>query len=258
MHRYCRALLVMLVVCLPAAALAESSPDAVKWLEKMAGTFEKAPLRFGFDADSQVEQMGQTMDMNMTGKMTYADPRHVRMDLDMKISAPGMPQAIDMSMFSVSDGTYMWMEMENPMMGGIQAMKIDLDKAGQLNQAGGMGNPAEMDPVSQIQDLVTKYDIEVVEVSGGKVTLKGVMTEAAKQELQASGGQAEGAEHLVLVLDESNAFPVEMRVGSPQPTVTMRFTEVEFVDKDSLDPALFSYTPPEGVQVMDLGAMVGQ
>jgi outer membrane lipoprotein-sorting protein len=257
MHKSVRLLVIALIVCLPVAVSAEATPEATKWLDKMGESFEKAPFRFTFSVDQKMEQMGQTMDMSMTGPMIYSDPKHTRMELEMTISVPGMAQGMNMSMLGVSDGEFMWMEMNNPMMGGKQVMKLALDKVDAMSeQSPGMGGATTMDPISQIQKLSDDYDIELVGVAGGRVTLRATKIGAA-EEAAPEGADPAMPRVLIVVLDEATGMPVEMQAGEPEPVMVMRFSDFEFLEEDALEPNTFTYTPPEGVQVMDLGGMAG-
>ena len=54
---------------------------------------------------------------------------------------------------------------------------------------------------------------------------------------------------------QRTGFPVQVRADGESPFVAMNFRDFELVDAASLAEGLFDYTPPQGVPVMDLGAM---
>jgi outer membrane lipoprotein-sorting protein len=62
-------------------------------------------------------------------------------------------------------------------------------------------------------------------------------------------------EHLTLVLDSETAFPEEIRLGSDTASaLAMKFFDLEF--PQAVDAGTFAYTPPEGMAVVDLGALI--
>jgi outer membrane lipoprotein-sorting protein len=261
MRRASGCVLFLLLTLSFAAAQAESSGDALSWLEKMAAKLDSAPFRMSYDATMKVSQMGQSVGMQMDGTMTRSDDKHMRMDLSMTMQMPGMGE-MQVSMLAVADGTVMWMEMQNPMMGGKQVMKVGLDQMEKLQATGQspMGGGGGMDPLSQVEEMSRMFDFESVEVDGGTVTLRARMTEetlAALGQAMPEGG-ADALGQFVLRLEESTAFPIEMRMGpETQPMMVMTFRDFEVLDADSIDPSTFTYEPPENVQVMDLETLAG-
>jgi outer membrane lipoprotein-sorting protein len=248
-------LTVALAAC--GTVTAGSSPDAVQWLEKMADAMQ-GPYKANYQATMNVSQMGQSVSMEMNGSVLQGSPKKNKMNAEMKMQMPGMGE-MQMSMSGVSDGQFMWMEMDSAM--GKQVMKIDLDQMAQLAAAGGSpfgGNAGGMDPVSQVREMTDMFDFDGVDVGSGKVTLRAAMTQETMAKLGQSmaGAELDALGHFVLVLDETSAFPAEMRVGpDAAPLMVMEFSGYEQLD--SVDESAFSYTPPPGAQVMDLGAMVG-
>ena len=81
MRTVSRVLAMALLVAAPIAGLvhAESSPEAQKWLEKLAGVYQKGPFKVNYSARMDMTQGDQTMGMDMDGTLTYADRRHMRM-----------------------------------------------------------------------------------------------------------------------------------------------------------------------------------
>lgn len=263
MNRIAKIALVLLTVAsLPFAGqvVAESTPEARQWLEKMAAVHEKGPFSVNYSADMTIAQGGQTMDAQMSGRLTQADKRHVRMQMTISMNVPGMDQQMEMQMLGVADGEFMWMEMNNPMLGGKQVMKFPLDKMeemAQLKSGAGMGAGfGNLDPMKQVEEMARMFDMDVVDVSEGRVTLSANMTDEAKAKLggMVPAGDAGDLSRFIIVLDEKTGFPTQTRVGGDEPVMVMNFTDLEF--HDSVEPGTFSYAPPDGVQVIDMGRML--
>lgn len=240
-----------------AAAPAASAQDANAWMEKLSKLAGKS---FTTDMTSSVES--EAMTMSMKGSYAYADAKKFAMDMAMKITNPamGMNDPMDMKMKMVADGTTLWMEMESPMMGGQQVMKLGVDHLDKLEEMGmsmNMSGSSEMDPVAQVKELASMADFGVPKVENGKVILSGPLNEKGLENLSEASTQM-GIEltDIMIVLDEKTAFPQEFALSAgDQKVVTSSFSNTKFPEE--IDPSRFSYTPPEGVDVMDLGAMMG-
>jgi len=251
-------LALLLTVLVAGWAVAESSPDAEAWLTKVAQLYEKGPFSVNYSAEMNVTQQGQSMSMNMEGQMTQADPKHMRMKMSMDMAMPNSDQTMTMDMLTVVDGETVWIEMNNPMAGGQRVMKMPYEQAEQMGGGPGMSNIREMDPVEQIKEVMELFDFQIVE-EGDRVVLSAPMTEAALSEMGQMGDMpSEMIESwkMTLVLDASKGLPMEMQIGGEgEPVMSMRFTDWVFHGEGGLDDSAFDYTPPEGVQVMDLSQM---
>jgi outer membrane lipoprotein-sorting protein len=257
-------LTVLLVFLAVGRVQAESSPEARAWLEKMVSLYDRGPFSVHYSADMTVaQQQDQTMSMDMEGQMTHADPKHMRMDLSMNMTMPGAGAgSMHMKMLTVIDGETVWMDMDNPMVGGRKVMKMSYEQAEQSGSNMGLNNLKNMDPVSQMQEMMDKFDFQVVRDEGGKVVLSAPIDPEALagmgQMSQMAQGQSMEDWEMVMVLDADKALPEEIRMGpKDNPVMTMRFTDWKFYGAAGAPAGTFEYTPPEGVQVMDLGAMQG-
>ena len=209
--------------------------------------------------------MGQPIRGTLQGHVTYGDREHLRQE--MKMSLSGLPggdgqSAAQMEILSVSDADLIWTEVRMPGGGAPQVMKISRQDADKLaaSQLGALGaNPTSMDPVAQLETMSRTMDFELLEVSGGRVSL--LATAGAESLAQLGQLGALGVDSFLLVLDESTGFPVEMRAGDPRTgdpaVIHMRFEDLTTVEAGKLPQGAFEYTPPEGVPVTDLGAMLG-
>ncbi len=271
-----RLLPFLLLVCIPASALAKSSPEAERWLDKMLRVYEGGPFRTAYTMDMQVDQMGMQLDMHMDGQLTARDQRTMRNEITITMSgAPQMPEGMQMAMLQVSDGQTSWMQMS---MNGMpmQVMKMDLDQmqalaADALADMGLAANAAlqMQDPVSQLQTMTQFLDFEVAGENDGKVTLHArpndqfstvidsLATEQGDSTVSAaSKGIFELIGDLEMVLDEKTGFPVSMTTGGEPPIMRVDFSSFERLDAEALDSSLFVFTVPEGASVMDVGEML--
>ncbi|MEM7585247.1 MAG: hypothetical protein AAF560_17790 [Acidobacteriota bacterium] len=246
----------LLIIPLSAPAHAESSPEAMKWLEKLLSIYEQAPFTVDYTATVNLDAMGQQVSGNMNGSITQGDKTHSRMSLELQMSGiPGMTSGpVTMKVLNVIDGTTIWSEMENPALGGKQVTKVALEQAAALAQSTGGMNPASLDPVAQLRTLTETMDFEVVGKEGGVVTLRGTVTEATRSQLSTLTSAADAA--FLFRLDERTGFPKEVRAEGDQPFITMVFNNLKFVDEKDLPAGVFEYTPAEGTPVMDLGAFM--
>ncbi len=232
---------------------AASTPEATQWLEKMAAAYAKGPYTVNYSGSLTMEQMGQALNMEMNGSLTQDGPGRQKTDITMKMTGmPGMDAPVEMKTVLVSDGETLWMEMAHPMM-GQRVMKIGLDQIEELSGDSAKifgGDPLSMDPVNQVRKLAEALDLDVGSIADGKVTLTAEMTEEA---VAAAGGSLPpGLSRLTLILDEKTAMPTQVRVGGDgEGGMTMNFSGMRYLEKK---PS-FEYQPPEGVEVMDLGAM---
>ncbi|MDX1388887.1 MAG: hypothetical protein R3344_06830 [Acidobacteriota bacterium] len=250
------AMLAAMVLASPAGAA--SSPDAAAWLEKVAAIHEQGPFSVDYTATLRSTQMGAQTTMEMNGKVTYGSEKHIRMVFDMKMEMPGGAGTMEMDVVSVADGETVWMSIDNPMLGGKQIMKIPIDKMEELAKSQGsaaFGGGTSMDPMSQIGTLAEKFDFDVVDDSGGKVTLEAELTAEGLKDLP----QAQGVENLgslYIVIDKKTNIPAEMRMGDDDPYVVMIFSNPTFHEEGSLPEDIFVFVVPEGARVIDLGQML--
>ena len=261
-----RTLLGLLAVWLGIAAPAarsETSPEAQGWLTKMMAIFDSGPFTLDYVVHLDLEQMGQPIQGELGGKITYGDRHHKRMEMRMKLS--GLPGAggdgstpMELDLLTVSDGEILWTEIDMAGM-GLQVMKISVEEAEKLAEsqagAGFAGNPASMDPVAQLEMLTSILDFEVVEESGGRVTLRGKNASGSPESLGGLGTL--GVDTFDLVIDARTGFPIEIRAGDPEPVIRMELENLRQVSRDALPDGIFVYEPPEGVTVTDLAGVLG-
>ena len=238
---------------LPGSAWSEATPEARKWLETMVDIYDRAPLSADFQL-TIAPTSGMPMSGTANGKLFLKDRKHQRVEMTMTMGAGGTGQSMEIEMLSVTDGQDTWTEMNMGM--GKQVIKFSLEDAEKMTAAGGMGlSMNAMDPVAQIEQLTRAMDVEFVSVKGGEVTLSAKMTEKARAAMGNAPLPADGV--MTLVLDEKSGYPIRMTYGGDQPMMKLETTRFDFIAESELPPGAFSYTPPEGVPVVDAKQLMG-
>ncbi len=244
-------------------AAAESSPEAVEWLEKLDGVYDQGPFKAHYTATFDMASLGMPVQGTLSADLLQGDRTHMRMEMAIELGgmagAPGTAdgqQTMKMTILSVNDGSLSWMEIAMPH--GTQVMKSPLGGAA-ADDDGGLGfvaNPTGMDPMGLIEKMTGMADFEVAELTADEVTLHGKLHESAQPNLGTADGAA-GRDTLRLTLDRKTGFPKALEAGGEAPFLTLDLESFERLERGSLPPDAFEYTPPEGAQVMDLGAMQG-
>ncbi|CAM2068933.1 hypothetical protein SCOR_26430 [Sulfidibacter corallicola] len=250
----------LLTVSTISSAWGGSDPEAAKWMKKMVAVYQKAPLSMNMSAKMEMSQQGMSMKMDMNGDIIYKDAKHQHMDIKTKMEM-GQGQAMDMSMLYIMDGTTFWMEMQMPpSMGGMkQVMKMSIDQMEKMAEKQGMGgmgmSPGAMDPAKIMENMEKMMDLKYEGTKDGKVTLSAEMTPEASKKM---GIPTNMGQKMKITLDEKNIFPSEIAFlaegEGAAPMMVMSFQNLKFLK--SVDDAKFTYTPPEGVMVQDLGKML--
>ena len=255
-------LLLVLTFCswiaLPAIA-AEDTSSSDYWIEKLATYYtESAPYTLVYAMEMEVNQQGTQLAVTASGDILFAAADRMKTNIDMEMSMDLLPEPMKMSMKMVHDGEYIWTEMDNPMAGGKQVMKMSAEAAQDMQAQAGFGggmSSEQLDPAAQARMLAEMMDLAVTSIEGGTVRLEGEMTEEFKEKMGA-GAQVFGEEGLgrvVLTLDEKTGAMRTMTMGSGEkPFLTMNYEDMKLIPANDLPADAFDYTPPEGVQVQDL------
>ncbi len=245
------ALVALPLVARPVTVSAEPTPEAQKWLLKLADVYAKGPLEVDFELEiGTVPVPGAPPGGKISGHLIQKDRSHQRMEVAMDMG--GMP----VKMKTINDGTLIWTEMD--MGGNKQVIKLSPEAAEKAAQSQGLapGMGGNFDPVSQIEQMSKIVNFDLVGVEGGQVTLRGELNEENRS-AAFGGGAMPGLEAITIVIDEKTSFPSRIVMGGEQPIITMSFTNLKFVKASELPEGTFEYTPPEGVPVMDAAAMMG-
>lgn len=234
---------------------APSVPEEVKvWVDKLGKLVGKA-AEYDMTMVMDMEAQGQKMKMSSTGHILMLDETHMRATMKMNIEMEIMP-AMEMNLLTVMDGQTMWIESDNPMM-GKQIMKADVAVMKKLQAQGTSMSPGgNMNQLAQIQDLFTNFfqNFEVTEADG-KVTITGDITEEIAERGDFAGM---GLTRFRMVLDAKSGFPIETAMGDgKKDAMVIQLKNLKFPKKEEIAKDAFTYEPPEGSPVMDIGAMMG-
>ena len=242
------------------ACLTMAGEDADKWLEKMAAVYAKAPLSADYTADMDIEQMGMKMHSKMSGKIIFKDTKHQRMELNVEMDMGG--RKMNMTMNTINDGKTMWIDTSMPM--GRQVSKMDLDQADQMMKDAGFGSMAggglSMDKI--VESMKESMDVTVESVKDGKVTLSATYKEVNIEASNPMAGAMSERQNtrMVMVLDEKNIFPLQMSMFIPKDAekagIVMNMTNLKYLKESDIPEGTFSFSPPEGVPVIDIGAQM--
>ncbi len=181
-----------------------------------------------------------------------------------------------MTVRGIADGTgVMWMDMD--MMGERMVMKMDIDAMAEMSNEM-MGNPmspmmgggASQDPrkfIEQSNQMFALAPAGIQELDGTSVyVVAGNLRDEFYDAANAAGGDGETNEFADmftgmmsgtrLYVGVEDGFPRKMEMLGQDGTPTMTMTYNNVVINEPLDDELFVYSPPDGVQVMDMTEML--
>jgi outer membrane lipoprotein-sorting protein len=214
---------------------ADMTPGQV--LEKMALAAK--------DIKSMEADMAMTMAaQGAESKGRYkGEPESARFVINMDVKAMGA----DMKMNMVSDGKNMWIHMI--MQGQNIVMK------GSVEQMKKMGGGGSQNPLEQIKQLEKEFDFKAVkeEQVGGRAAyvLEGGVKENAEIKKQAPNVKSAR-----IFVDKQDWMVRKTEVLDDQGKSAMVIELANLKTNIKIDEALFTFTPPEGAQVMDMGEMM--
>ncbi|MCP3977796.1 MAG: hypothetical protein GY716_00505 [bacterium] len=255
MKRKLALLFATLMVVAAVAPTFAAQDEAKPWLEKLVSVYEKTPLRVHWTADISMSFGEMTMTAEMTGNQLIRDTTHQRMEMDMAMS---MPQGkMETSMLMVSDGEHIWTETSMP--GGMkQVGKMSIAKMEELGKEAGLQmNLKAMDPKQMLSMLQEYVDFKFLGREDGRVTLSGPLNPEMLSAMNMGQlqGAAGGDMSITVSLDEKTVIPMDFEIQiDGQKLATMNFNKVDYLSGSDVPEGSFSYTPAEGVAVMDLDA----
>lgn len=259
-------LLLMLTICswvVPSALSAADKNSSDYWIEKLATYYtESAPYTLVYAMEMAMDQQGTKLAIIASGDILYAGADRMRTNIDMEMSMDLLPEPMKMSMTMVHDGEFIWTEMDNPMAGGKQVMKMSAEAAKDMQAQAGFGggfSSEQLDPAAQAKMLAEMMDLAVTSIEGGTVRLEGAMTEEFKEKMGAGAAifGENGMGKVILTLDEKTGAMRKMVMGDvANPLITMNYEDMKLIPAGDLPADAFSYTPPDGVQVQDMSQMM--
>ncbi|MCM8812395.1 MAG: redoxin domain-containing protein [Candidatus Omnitrophica bacterium] len=200
------------------------------------------------------------MEITVSGPVRQKYPDKFRAEL----AVSGLPDGQTVHSLSVYDGATFWQEQRTPEGKSVRAMKVltapDSEQGKMLL--------AQFSPAAQFRGVLETYapvQVEESQSDGYRVQIVRLqMTEAARkkieQRLQAEGNPA-GAETIPEKMsyywNTAGAYCEKIEVYNAQQRRLSQVVYTEVAQNKELPDELFSYTPPEGVEVMDMSAAVG-
>lgn len=237
------------------AAQAQDAEAIIEELKSKIGDFKS------YSADMTMTMNFVGMSIESAGTVIVQDKR-----LAMTMTMDMMGQKM-ITHSVMDDSGMMWTEID---MGGMkQVTKLDMNKmietgseiAGLPSPAGGIGG----NPMEAIEQMMETFDLTL----DGKDTIDGVevyrlsaeVKDELKDQLDPTGQMAQmgvSMESIKMAIGVEDGFPREYSMLATDGTPVMTMTYSNLVLNPDIDPSVFDYTPPEGVQVMDMTAMMEQ
>ena len=246
-----------------AGAHAAADEDAAKWMEKLFGLVSNNAIQTEFTVTVNAQVQGQPLTADVSGDLIHADPRHYVNSLQMEMMMPGMGDApMTMTSRQVADGETMWAETHITSLGMTQVGKISLAEMEELfaGQKGfEIGESAlYMDPLSQLETILDAFDVSVIEIAEGLVSLALAPTEETMKSMLAAEGTPDSLEISgVLRLREEDAVPVSATITlDANSQIEMSFENFSLLVREDIPEDTFLYTPPEGAQVVDMAPLM--
>lgn len=233
-----------------AALFIAPATRALEPAEILSTTTQKMGTYKTWEADyaQNMNMMGSVM--KIKGHMTYRMPKemHVIMDL------PMMGQTGIVTVVMGTDGI-MWQDME--LAGQHRVTKIDTAKMKKEGPDGSANDPVkQMDPRQQLEQMKTNFDFKTLAAVELHEQTMHVLEGTWKKELphdQQTRMMVEMFDRLRLYIGQQDGFvhKTEMYVkDGDEVGMTQEFTNLKF--NQPVAEILFQYTPPEGVDVIDM------
>jgi len=212
---------------------------------------------------AQAGEAGQPLEMRFVAEITAKNPDKFAMDMEMNQPLPG-GQTMKMKMKSVCDGATMWNVVDMGMGGPPMIMKGDMEQM-KARMGGPMG---QMDPemlkqrletLREQADLALEADETVNEVDcyvvAGSITPEDLAS-LSGQEGDNLGPLAGKTLDLSMALGKEDFLPRKIKVAvEGKPFMELVFSNIKL--NAGVADSAFTYTPPEGANVMDMGAFAG-
>lgn len=242
--------------------------DEPKTYEELVTAIEKSASEvksLSSDFEMTMNMMG--MEMAMKGTLIALGE-----SMTMEITMDMMGQEMEMKTIMGAD-KIQWTEMN--MMGQLQVMKMDMSKMMEMSSGlTGLPNPMAsgsgpfgfgQDPREMLESYALAFDLVVKgtdTIDGTKVYLvEGTMKKDLDKALDPTGAMNQmgiSMDKAIFAIGAEDGLPRKMEIfgadGKPFMTMVMKNVQLNIdVDEDR-----FRYTPPDGVAVMDMTALLEQ
>jgi len=224
---------------------AAADPVADKLLDEAIARSQVLPA--GFDIEMTSSGFGQEGDMAVRSSTVFKDVENLRLRAEISMIQGG--QSMETTVIMVADGVNLWMEQIVPSQGAHMVGKAAAADFKNLSQ--GM-SPEDFNP-DRLLRAAKKLELTASGSDKDYSLLKGRVNQAFLSEIP-------GFETMTDVLDvpvevklhTKDSFPFSMTlVESETQKWTLTIKNVRELSPDELKAAL-QYTPPEGVQVIDM------
>lgn len=240
MRKYLLASTVLLMSC--QFAVAETADDVMKKIAEQ--TKKHKTIQYKMKQNSKIEQMGQGSTTETVGDYKYLrkdDKVYVHADMTTKMDAGMMKTSSKSKM--VVDGEFMWVHTDS--MTEVNGQKMPQESVMKNKISDKLLDPASMDGMKNYnlkllpEEKIDGKDAWVIEGTPKDATMK----------------SQQG--RMVSWFDKKTGLPIKMVGYTPagKEMSTTTFSDVKIDEK--LSPELFTFTPPAGVQVMDMTKMGG-
>jgi outer membrane lipoprotein-sorting protein len=239
-------LTIALVFALASFAVAQQDPTTEKMIDEVVQK-TKDITSYRVDMKTEMQMMGQMTVSN--GEMAYKKPDKMHMT-----TTTEMMGGVQQEIFSSGDIVWTYMPMMN------MATKLDMSKIkGQMPQySGGVGESGDItNPFKGLPGGKIKYL--------GKKTDEGKEVLAFEAAMPAQGQMPPGQgapqqmmpKKIEIMMDAGSGLPHKIIAYGENNVLMMQQTYSNFRTNISIDDSEFAFTPPEGVQIMDMtqGAM---
>jgi len=231
--------------------------DSPAWARKMAAVGEQP---FEMDLVSEMFVPAGILMTRAKGHYTFADEGHFRLEFRMTVFLSRFPDAgedKELTTRIVADGKNLWQEILEPD-GTREVRRMSLVFLAKHSREirkneGGLGAGLMMGRLFDgVGEMLERGEFGLPRVSRGKVLLKG----RVEEEPPPGSGQAPpGFSEVTVTLDEKTArlLAVETKQGGGTRRTTS-FSNYRF--RAFPDRALFTYTPPGGIEIQDMEAIL--
>jgi hypothetical protein len=201
-------------------------------MQRAVDAISQFPMRCEYTTKNKYIHNGLPTVMELSGTATFTDGPRSRTELiGIAYPASDPTATAEVSIVTVLDGSYEWWKTDSSSAASPTVTKSPMKSTEEF--------PAL---VSQVIELATDYELEIVDQAHNRVVLEGSHSEVAYRAR--------------IVLDEASAQPLEIQLGTGSESIHMTFLEWKILE--SVDSDIFTYIPPEGVTVQLLPGKPGE
>ena len=207
-------------------------------------------------ADIIIEQVRNNQKSALKGKVTQKGDNKMKLELSGTTATPG--GAMPINMLTVMNGKLLWTILMGDDGKPQRVMKVDVKE---MEDITGKKPGTGMDAMNMLQDFQNKYDLEYKgeqELKGEKVYVLEGTAKEEPEESSPAGMQQPTPPTIVMYLSVKGGYPLKVvhKDKDSKTTMSIEYTNVKY--NTGIEDSAFDYTPPEGVQVMDMTEIIKQ